>query len=151
MELPSISERLWKVEEDNGGGIVEAKLNCLGLACRHLSLTGCLGRRAARSRCLGRYPSSSPLHWTATTSASLPTVRQVIIWTAQPNLADLVGVVLGNHCKFSSARYLGEGGAKLKGPWHAGAGKTHTMEGTRQDPGINYRTMKELFRYKASW
>ncbi|CAL8470626.1 g10168 [Coccomyxa elongata] len=27
-----------------------------------------------------------------------------------------------------------------------GAGKTYTMEGTRQDPGINYRTMKELFR-----
>ena len=28
----------------------------------------------------------------------------------------------------------------------AGAGKTHTMEGSKQDPGINYRAMKELFR-----
>ena len=28
----------------------------------------------------------------------------------------------------------------------AGAGKTYTMEGTREDPGINYRTMRELFR-----
>ncbi|DBA83503.1 TPA: hypothetical protein ACH3X2_006431 [Trebouxia sp. C0005] len=27
-----------------------------------------------------------------------------------------------------------------------GAGKTHTMEGSKQDPGINYRAMKELFR-----
>ncbi len=27
-----------------------------------------------------------------------------------------------------------------------GAGKTFTMEGTPADPGINYRTMKELFR-----
>ena len=30
--------------------------------------------------------------------------------------------------------------------WAAGAGKTYTMEGTRENPGINYRTMKELFR-----
>ena len=29
----------------------------------------------------------------------------------------------------------------------AGAGKTFTMEGMPQDPGINYRTMKELFRW----
>lgn len=29
---------------------------------------------------------------------------------------------------------------------HEGAGKTHTMEGSKQDPGINYRAMKELFR-----
>lgn len=36
----------------------------------------------------------------------------------------------------------------MKGSWHAGAGKTYTMEGTREDPGINYRTMKELFRYE---
>lgn len=28
----------------------------------------------------------------------------------------------------------------------AGAGKTHTMEGSKQDPGVNYRAMKELFR-----
>ena len=28
----------------------------------------------------------------------------------------------------------------------AGAGKTYTMEGTQEQPGINYRTMKELFR-----
>ena len=27
-----------------------------------------------------------------------------------------------------------------------GAGKTHTMEGNKDDPGINYRTMCELFR-----
>ena len=27
-----------------------------------------------------------------------------------------------------------------------GAGKTHTMEGSQEDPGINYRAMKELFR-----
>jgi Kinesin motor domain len=27
-----------------------------------------------------------------------------------------------------------------------GAGKTYTMEGVSSDPGINYRTMKELFR-----
>jgi Kinesin motor domain len=27
-----------------------------------------------------------------------------------------------------------------------GAGKTYTMEGVPADPGINYRTMKELFR-----
>ena len=30
--------------------------------------------------------------------------------------------------------------------WAAGAGKTYTMEGTQENPGINYRTMKELFR-----
>lgn len=29
----------------------------------------------------------------------------------------------------------------------SGAGKTFTMEGTQENPGINYRTMKELFRY----
>lgn len=28
----------------------------------------------------------------------------------------------------------------------AGAGKTYTMEGTSDNPGINYRTMRELFR-----
>ena len=28
----------------------------------------------------------------------------------------------------------------------AGAGKTYTMEGTKADPGICYRTMRELFR-----
>jgi hypothetical protein len=28
----------------------------------------------------------------------------------------------------------------------AGAGKTHTMLGTAEDPGINFRTMRELFR-----
>mmetsp|Transcript_10107 Transcript_10107/g.32732 ORF Transcript_10107/g.32732 Transcript_10107/m.32732 type:complete len:363 (-) Transcript_10107:496-1584(-) len=27
-----------------------------------------------------------------------------------------------------------------------GAGKTHTMEGTKEDPGINFRTVAELFR-----
>jgi kinesin family member C2/C3 len=27
-----------------------------------------------------------------------------------------------------------------------GAGKTHTMEGTKENPGINYRTMRKLFR-----
>jgi len=27
-----------------------------------------------------------------------------------------------------------------------GAGKTYTMEGEPSNPGINYRTMKELFR-----
>lgn len=32
----------------------------------------------------------------------------------------------------------------------AGAGKTYTMEGTPENPGINYRTMKELFRYTSS-
>lgn len=29
---------------------------------------------------------------------------------------------------------------------NVGAGKTHTMEGSQEDPGINYRAMKELFR-----
>ena len=33
---------------------------------------------------------------------------------------------------------------------YAGAGKTYTMEGTPENPGINYRTMKELFRYDSS-
>ncbi len=28
----------------------------------------------------------------------------------------------------------------------AGAGKTYTMEGTQEHPGINYRTVRELFR-----
>lgn len=32
------------------------------------------------------------------------------------------------------------------GALRAGAGKTYTMEGTQENPGINYRTMKELFR-----
>ena len=32
----------------------------------------------------------------------------------------------------------------------AGAGKTHTMEGSKQDPGINFRAMKELFRSNPS-
>ena len=27
-----------------------------------------------------------------------------------------------------------------------GSGKTHTMEGPHDDPGINFRTMAELFR-----
>ena len=27
-----------------------------------------------------------------------------------------------------------------------GSGKTHTMEGPPEDPGINFRAMKELFR-----
>lgn len=27
-----------------------------------------------------------------------------------------------------------------------GSGKTHTMEGPSEDPGINFRTMQELFR-----
>jgi kinesin family member C2/C3 len=27
-----------------------------------------------------------------------------------------------------------------------GSGKTHTMEGPPNDPGINFRTMQELFR-----
>lgn len=27
-----------------------------------------------------------------------------------------------------------------------GSGKTHTMEGPGEDPGINFRTMQELFR-----
>ena len=31
-----------------------------------------------------------------------------------------------------------------------GAGKTYTMEGVPSDPGINYRTMKELFRCVAA-
>ena len=31
-----------------------------------------------------------------------------------------------------------------------GAGKTFTMEGTPTNPGINYRTMKELFRQPSS-
>ena len=31
-----------------------------------------------------------------------------------------------------------------------GAGKTYTMEGVPSDPGINYRTMKELFRCAAA-
>ena len=31
-----------------------------------------------------------------------------------------------------------------------GAGKTHTMEGSQQDPGINYRAMEELFRYACN-
>ena len=35
----------------------------------------------------------------------------------------------------------------LHGVWHdVGAGKTHTMEGSQEDPGVNYRAMKELFR-----
>jgi Kinesin motor domain len=28
-----------------------------------------------------------------------------------------------------------------------GAGKTHTMEGSVEDPGVNYRAVKELFRW----
>ncbi len=32
----------------------------------------------------------------------------------------------------------------------AGAGKTYTMEGIPEAPGINYRTMKELFRCEFS-
>ena len=38
-----------------------------------------------------------------------------------------------------------------KGPCTArpGAGKTHTMLGTEEDPGINFRTMRELFRCAA--
>lgn len=30
-----------------------------------------------------------------------------------------------------------------------GAGKTHTMLGMEEDPGINFRTMRELFRCAA--
>ena len=35
-------------------------------------------------------------------------------------------------------------------PLCAGAGKTYTMEGTQEHPGINYRTVEELFRCIAS-
>jgi hypothetical protein len=31
-------------------------------------------------------------------------------------------------------------------PVVTGSGKTHTMEGPAEDPGINFRAMKELFR-----
>ena len=55
----------------------------------------------------------------------------------------MLGFQPGKHLR-GGARWKCEG---AHGCGAAGAGKTYTMEGTREDPGINYRTMRELFRH----